>query len=38
MTMQVPLSLPDPGDREIDAVTAVLKSRWLNMGPAAEAV
>ncbi len=34
MTMQVPLSLPDLGDREIDAVTAVLKSRWLSMGPA----
>lgn len=36
ITMQVPLSLPDLGNREIEAVTAVLKSRWLSMGPAVE--
>ncbi len=34
--MQVPLSLPDLSEREIEAVTAVLKSRWLSMGPAVE--
>ncbi|MBF7081443.1 DegT/DnrJ/EryC1/StrS family aminotransferase [Desulfallas sp. Bu1-1] len=31
--MEVPLSLPDIGDREREAVLDVLKSRWLSMGP-----
>lgn len=34
MKKQVPLSLPDIGDSEREAVMAVLKSRWLSMGPA----
>jgi perosamine synthetase len=33
MNMKVPLSLPDIGNRERDAVLAVLKSGWLSMGP-----
>ncbi len=33
MRKEVPLSMPDIGDRERHAVMAVLKSRWLSLGP-----
>ena len=33
MKMDVPLSLPDIGEREREAVDEVLRSRWLSMGP-----
>ncbi|SFR18056.1 DegT/DnrJ/EryC1/StrS family aminotransferase [Desulfoscipio geothermicus] len=33
MKREVPLSLPDVGEREKEAVLSVLKSRWLSMGP-----
>ena len=34
MKMEVPLSLPDIGEQEKDAVLKVLNSGWLSMGPA----
>lgn len=33
MKREVPLSLPDIGEREKESVMAVLQSRWLSMGP-----
>jgi len=36
MTTKIPLSDIDLGDEEIKAVTKVLKSKWLSMGPVTE--
>ena len=32
MNWRIPLSEPDLGDDEIDAVTRVLRRKWLTMG------
>ncbi len=36
MTIKIPLSDIDLGDEETEAVTKVLKSKWLSMGPVTE--